>query len=183
MVDIYMARAGGFLAPIDSQGEEAIAGLDTSKPIKCKLRQPKEKRRDVLNRYSHCIYRDASRLIGENTEAGEKAKCKVDIGIAVLTTPMWESEADRGEAIAEAQEYADWYHRLLDGRSYEQCLKLMEYPVGHPFHIPVTSNMNDMKMLVYIKRCLTHYGQNYGIIILSPRERAWLNDPQMQRGK
>ena len=168
MVDIYMVRHGGCLVPAEPQGAEVLAGLDDQKPIKCNVRNPKEKRRDILNRLSHAIYREAAKQIQHGDESSEKAFCKYHYGIPILI-----HDPDDGE------ECRDYYERLFRGVPYEERIARMYE--SHKFYTPVTSLMDDGQLLRYVRRCVQHYAEDHGVIILTPKERQWLEDPEMQR--
>lgn len=168
MPDIEMVRHGGVLVPLNPEGAQVIAALDERKPIRCKVRNPRETRRDILNRLSHAIYSEAARLVGDTEPEDEKAFCKLTFGIPILI-----HDPDDGA------ECMDYFSRLLSGVPYEQRIARMHD--GHRFYIPVTSLFNDAQMHRFIKRCLRHYAEDCGVVILTPRERQWLEDPQMQR--
>lgn len=164
MAEILLQRRGGLLYPVDDAGRKFVRGLDGV--AKLKVVKPRETRRDLLNRYSHAIYNEAAKLTGSTPE-DEKAFCKYTYGIPILI-----HDPDDGA------ECADYYGRLLSGVPYEQRIARMHE--GHRFYIPVTSLFNDFQMHRYIQRCLRHYAEDHGVVILTPRERQWLEDPQMQ---
>lgn len=168
MVDIYLERHGGALVPVDARGVEVIQALAAGKPVKANVRNPREKRRDILNRLSHAIYREAANQLQQGDETEEKALCKYLIGIPILV-----NDPDDGD------ECRDYYERLLAGVPHEERIERMKE--SHRFYIPVTSIMSDGQIHRYIQRCIHHYAMNHGIAILTPRERQWLNDPEMQR--
>lgn len=169
MPDIEMVRHGGILVPLNPEGAQIIAALDENKPIKCKVRNPRETRRDILNRLSHAIYNEAARLMGDTSPEDEKAYCKYHYGIPILI-----HDPEDGE------ECEDYYRRLLSGLSYEDRIARMHET--HRFYVPVTSLFTDQQMHRYVTRCIRHYAEDCGIVILTPKEKQWLSDPEMQRG-
>lgn len=166
MAELIFQKRGGMLFPLEEEGRAFVRGLDAV--AKLKVARPREKRRDILNRLSHAIYREAVKLIGHGTEEDEKAFCKLHIGIPILI-----HDPEDGE------ECMDYYRRLLEGIPYEDRLERMKE--NHRFYIPVTSIMDDRQLLQYVKQCVHHYGANHGVVILTPKEKQWLHDPEMQR--
>lgn len=165
MAEILLQRRGGMLFPVDDQGRKFVRGLDGVARIK--VVKPREARRDVLNRLSHAIYNEAAKIKGDSYPDDEKAYCKLTHGIPTLI-----HDPEEGE------EYMDWYRRLLSGIPYEERLERMKET--HRFYTPVTSLMTDEQISRYIKRCVFEYSRQ-GVVILTPKERAFLDCPEAQR--
>jgi len=166
MAEILLRRQGGMLFPVDESGRKFVRGLEGV--AKLKVVKPRETRRDILNRLSHAIYNEAARQLGDTEPEDEKALCKYRYGIPILIR-----DPDDG------LECEDYYRRLLTGLPYEERIARMHDT--HRFYVPVTSLFDDHQMHSYIQRCIRHYAEDRGVVILTPRERQWLNDPEMQK--
>lgn len=165
MAEVTLRKVGGMLFPVDDAGRKFVRGLNGT--AKMKVVKPKETRRDILNRLSHAIYNEAAKQLGDQHPDEVKAFCKYTYGIPTLCHDPVEGE-----------EYMDWYRRLLEGVPYEERIARMHE--SHKFCVPVTRLMDDFQISRYIKRCVYHFSQQ-GIVILTPKERQWLDDPQMQQ--
>ena len=167
MADVVLTKTGGMLFGADQYSRDYIKKQPGGAMLKLKVSKPKEIRRAILNRFSHAIYREASKLKGEGFESDEKAECKLRHGIPILITDP-----------EDGSECEDYYRRLMTGLSYEERLARMYE--DHKFYIPVTSIMNDRQMSKYLERILMDYGRQ-GCVILTPKEREMISYPEAQR--
>ena len=163
MAEITLIKSAGMLVP-NKASQDYVDGLPTGEPIAFTHKTKRKTRRNILNSLSHCIYADAAKQRGDTRAVDEKAEMKYQFGISVLT-----HDPEDGD------ECRDYYRRLLSGLKYEERIARMHE--GHKFYAPVTSLMTDEQMSEYLTRILQHYAEQ-GIVILTPKERQWIEYPE-----
>ncbi len=165
---IFSSTTAGLL-PADDHTREHMEGVEAGTLFEAKPLSKKKTRRNVLNNYSHAIYRDAARMLGENTMMGEKAYCKFNYGIPVLLSdPVY------------GERYQEYFDLAFRGLSYEEKLQMLEFE--GQLEIRVTSLMDDEQMSKYLTDILNHYAMNRGIAILTPAEREFIKYPESASG-
>ena len=169
MVDVVLIKTGGLLYGADDHSKAYVRKQPIGSRLTLKIVNKKEKRRDILNRLSHAIYNQAALMKGDSFPDDEKAYMKYHHGLVVLM----DDPNDGAECL-------DYYKRLMSGVPYEQRIERMKET--HKFYIPVTSLMTDSQMSKYVRRILMDYASR-GYVILTPKEKQWIEDPQLQKSR
>ena len=164
MTDITVRKSNGTLYPVGGKAVEYFDGLPDGETITITHKNKHKTRRNVLNGFSHAIYAEAAKALGDISSQEAKAQCKYHFGIPILTH-------DPEDGV----ECMDYYKRLLTGVSYEHRIARMQE--NHKFYIPVTSLMTDEQTSEYLTRILQHYAEQ-GIVILTPKEKEYLRYPE-----
>ena len=158
MKELQLRVLDGLITPANPDARDYIKNLDNN-IHRFKHYPAKEGRRQVLNRLSHAIYREAAKLYGDRTMEEEKAYCKLTYGIPVL-----------GEDDDDAREL---YEKILSKFSYEEQIELMKD--SSKIKVEVTSIMLDHQMSKYIDRMMQGYAEQ-GVYIVSPEDRRILEE-------
>ena len=118
----------------------ALAHIEAAQlPCVVTIKEGEEKRRERQNRFSHEVYAQVARLLGDRSTSDVRAESKLHVGVAILRA---HDEAFRAK-----------YDQHIKPLPYETKLAVMV----EPLELPVTSLMGVKVMAEYLTALLQYW--------------------------